>query len=130
VKRALEYSDPSEEPSLKKQKVDSNFETPSKKSESNYDEEASNEAHTNSSQNPGQATDSHSNSYDYYAYANVFFATEKINLPRGKVVEEDSVHSSPSHGFRNGQDDDFDVGSRQSCLTKEAMAFRPGTISP
>jgi len=50
-------------------------------------------------------TDSHSQSYDYYAYTNVFFATEKINLPRGKVVEQNSIHSSPSHGFRRGPGD-------------------------
>ena len=41
-----------------------------------------------------------SNSYDFYRHTTVFFQTEKINLPRGKVVEPDSCHSSPSHGFR------------------------------
>ena len=49
---------------------------------------------------PSKNTDSLSYSYDFYAYSNIFFQTEKINLPRGKVVEEDSIHSSPSHGFR------------------------------
>ena len=36
---------------------------------------------------------------DSYDGAN-FFATEKIRLPRGKVVKDDSLKSSPSHGFR------------------------------
>ena len=36
----------------------------------------------------------------YYYNQSTFFATEKINLPRGKVVNDDSLNSSPSHGFR------------------------------
>ena len=47
-------------------------------------------------------TNTQSHSYDIYDYSNIFFATERINLPRGKVVKEDSVRSSPSHGFRRG----------------------------
>ena len=54
-------------------------------SESKYYQSQS-EKNTLSSQNQGPI-DSHYQSYDYYAYTNVFFATEKINLPRGKVVE-------------------------------------------
>jgi hypothetical protein len=43
---------------------------------------------------------SNSHSYDIYNYSNVFFATEKINMPRDKVVNIESANSSPSHGFR------------------------------
>lgn len=55
---------------------------------------------SNGEEKPSKNTDSRSHSYDFYAYQNIFFQTEKINLPRGKVVEENSIHSSPSHGFR------------------------------
>lgn len=44
------------------------------------------------------------NSYNIYNVQekkNVFFVTEKFNLPRERVVEADSCHSSPSHGFKN-----------------------------
>jgi hypothetical protein len=39
-------------------------------------------------------------SAEYYRQQGTFFCTEKINLPRGNVVPEDSLRSSPSHGFR------------------------------
>ena len=45
-------------------------------------------------------SNSYSNSYDIYNYTNVFFTTERIDLPREKVVHPNSIHSSPSHGFR------------------------------
>lgn len=35
---------------------------------------------------------------DYLAFN--YFSTEKIDLPRGRVIKEDSRKSSPSHGFR------------------------------
>ena len=60
---------------------------------------------TSSSSNNGTSSNesgtvTQSNSYDFYKHTNVFFQTERINLPRGKVVEPNSAHSSPSHGFR------------------------------
>lgn len=45
-------------------------------------------------------TNESSNSYDIYHYTNIFFATEKFNLPREKVVDVQSCRSSPSHGFK------------------------------
>jgi len=55
---------------------------------------------SHSQANSRTQTHESSNSYDVYNYANVFFATEKINLPRDKVVEVQSNNSSPSHGFK------------------------------
>lgn len=78
-------------------------------------------------QNTNTCEESGSHSYDYLH--NVYFATEKINLPRGKVVEEESLRSSPSHGFRKAEspgtpyDDEF---NGPYCKT----SFRPGSISP
>ena len=43
-------------------------------------------SHTSQSNSRGPTHES-SNSYDVWNYANVFFATEKINLPRDKVIE-------------------------------------------
>ena len=60
------------------------------------DNENTDPSHTNARSN----TYSMSHSYDLYNYSNVFFATEKINLPREKVVDIQSANSSPSHGFR------------------------------
>ena len=52
-------------------------------------------------------TSSESNSYDIYNYANVFFTTEKINLPRGRVIKQKSCGSSPSHGFVEPADEEL-----------------------
>lgn len=73
-------------------------------------------------------TNTQSHSYDIYDYSNIFFATERINLPRGKVVKEDSVRSSPSHGFRRGGspggEDEQDDGRGDGEVTG------PGVLSP
>jgi hypothetical protein len=65
VKRVLEYTDLSDEPSHKKMRLDDKYHTPVKKSESKHsqydeeEEESQIENNTNSSQNHLQ-TDSHS----------------------------------------------------------------------
>lgn len=45
------------------------------------------------------------NSYNLYNYEqttkNVFFVTEKLNLPREQVVTPNSNNSSPSYGFKH-----------------------------
>ena len=70
---------------------------------------------------------------DYLAHS--YFATEKIDLPRGRVVKEDSLKSSPSHGFRKV--------NRRGSISPIPMRFElnemdlrrdivqdPGAISP
>ena len=59
---------------------------------------------------------------DYYYNQAAFFTTEKINLPRGKVVKEDSLKSSPSHGFRQMQ-------SAGGFMSSTAMKAR-GSLLP
>ena len=81
---------------------------------------------------PSKNTDSNSYSYDFYAYSNIFFQTEKINLPRGKVVEEDSIHSSPSHGFRRAAkpEGQFDSVAEYEGENDQFCSLRPGSLSP
>ena len=43
-------------------------------------------------------------SYDIFDCSKVFFSTERINLPREKVVIPETVHSSPSHGFARNEE--------------------------
>lgn len=88
-------------------------------------------------------TQSVSNSYDVYKYANVFFTTEKIDLPRDKVVEINSNASSPSHGFKQGVSpmttktpaqaygEEHKIGSfyNQTKQQKTRASMRPGHIS-
>lgn len=71
-----------------------------------------------------------------------FFITQKINLPRGRVVREDSLKSSPSHGFRkitrgrlaaeqsqneNGRDSQSPVPFK---MRDSELSLHIGTISP
>jgi hypothetical protein len=75
---------------------------------------------------------SSSESYDLLNYAKVLFATERINLPRDKVVDAQSNQSSPSHGFKQEispltQITAFIAGPA-GAPTRPSL--RPGTISP
>ena len=62
---------------------------------------------------------------DYLAHN--MFATERIDLPRGRVVREDSRKSSPSHGFR--KTDSPEPISAVPYVT-EFTERLPGSLSP
>ena len=108
-----------------------------------------NEASHASQSNSRGPTQESSHSYDDWNYANVFFATEKINLPRDKVVEVLSSNSSPSHGFKQDispitqktnkglarVNEQVNIGSfenqdRDQNIPQQRKSLRPGTISP
>jgi hypothetical protein len=113
-----------------------------RESMSQYEEDGVYEDATNTSQIQGgevrSNTFSNSHSYDIYNYSNVYFATEKINLPRERVVDIQSANSSPSHGFRRemspaqpghcckeNHSEDGEPYSNQIMFS-----MRPGSISP
>ena len=59
-----------------------------------------------SSQSPSNSHDVYRDAMDFIGgdyLAHSYFATERIDLPRGRVVKEDSFASSPSHGFRKAE---------------------------
>lgn len=95
-------------------------------------EEEQTENDSNDKPKQSKNTDSNSYSYDFYAYSNIFFQTEKINLPRGKVVEENSIHSSPSHGFRRAASPqrNFDGVNEYEGDNDQFYSLRPGSLSP
>ena len=80
-------------------------------------------------------TVSESCSYNIYDYSNVFFQTERISLPREKVVEINSIHSSPSHGFR---EDSEEIHERADCKSNHSeehvgcqhFTLKPGNLCP
>ena len=49
-------------------------------------------------------------------------------------MEQNSIHSSPSHGFRRGPNEQIDFENRSvrsgGFEDQEPISFRPGTISP
>lgn len=61
---------------------------------------------------------------NYYYNQSAFFTTEKINLPRGKVVKEDSLKSSPSHGFRQRES----IGMMPSTSMKPRGSIEPTNL--
>ena len=64
--------------------------------------------------------------FDPFYNQGAFFATEKIRLPRGNVVREDSLKSSPSHGFRQS----MTPLSPDNIQVEFKIGARPGAISP
>ena len=69
---------------------------------------------------------------DYLAHS--YFATEKIDLPRGRVVKEDSLKSSPSHGFRKaerlGSMSPVPMMLEMNDIKLRSAFVDPGAISP
>ena len=67
----------------------------------------------------------------------MFFVTEKINLPREKVVKADSANSSPSHGFMMDEEyernnkllDEVECKRFEDLDEKEVLRTKLGNIS-
>jgi len=96
-----------------------------------YEEDDDDTNHSHLMDGGRSNTYSISHSYDVYNYSNVFFATEKINLPRDRVVDVQSVNSSPSHGFRREispckKDNHSESGDGNPVK----FSMRPGSLSP
>lgn len=83
-----------------------------------YDDEEELRQNKDNQQNHGGLYDP---SAEYYRLSGTFFCTEKINLPRGKVVPEDSCRSSPSHGFRPQADTGAVTGMKGNNCSPDGL---------